>query len=97
MQNDILNIGGESFHSRLFIGTGKFSSGEILQQTIESSATQLVTVAMKRANPNGAADSIIDFIPQDRVKILPNTSECAMQRKLFLWLKCPERHWRPIG
>ncbi len=74
MQNDILNIGGESFHSRLFIGTGKFSSGEILQQTIESSATQLVTVAMKRANPNGPADSIIDFIPQDRVKILPNTS-----------------------
>ena len=74
MQNDILNIGGESFHSRLFIGTGKFSSGEILQQTIESSATQLVTVARKRANPNGTADSIIDFIRQDRVKILPNTS-----------------------
>jgi thiazole synthase len=74
MQNDILNIGGESFHSRLFIGTGKFSSGDILQQTIESSATQLVTVAMKRANLNGPADSIIDFIPQGRVKILPNTS-----------------------
>jgi thiazole synthase len=33
-----------------------------------------VTVAMKRASPNGSADSIIDFIPQDRVKILPNTS-----------------------
>jgi thiazole synthase len=74
MQNDILNIGGASFHSRLFIGTGKFSSGDILQQTIESSATQLVTVAMKRANLNGPADSIIDFIPQGRVKILPNTS-----------------------
>lgn len=74
MKNDILNIGGESFHSRLFVGTGKFSSGESLQRTIENSATELVTVAMKRASPNGSADSIIDFIPQDRVKILPNTS-----------------------
>jgi len=74
MKNDILNIGGESFHSRLFVGTGKFSSGESLQRTIKNSSTELVTVAMKRASPNGSADSIIDFIPQDRVKILPNTS-----------------------
>jgi len=74
MKNDILNIGGESFHSRLFVGTGKFPSGESLQRTIKNSATELVTVAMKRASPNGSADSIIDFIPQDRVKILPNTS-----------------------
>ena len=74
MKNDILNIGGESFHSRLFVGTGKFPSGESLQRTIKNSLTELVTVAMKRASPNGSADSIIDFIPQDRVKILPNTS-----------------------
>jgi len=74
MKNDILNIGGESFHSRLFVGTGKFPSGESLQRTIKNSATELVTVAMKRASPNGSAYSIIDFIPQDRVKILPNTS-----------------------
>ena len=74
MKNDILNIGGESFHSRLFVGTGKFPSGESLQRTIKNSSTELVTVAMKRASPNGSADSIIDFIPQDRVKILPNTS-----------------------
>ncbi|NDH15635.1 MAG: thiazole synthase [Opitutae bacterium] len=70
----MLNIGGESFHSRLFVGTGKFPSGESLQRTIKNSSTELVTVAMKRASPNGSADSIIDFIPQDRVKILPNTS-----------------------
>ena len=58
MISDPLEIAGESFHSRLFIGTGKFSSGEILQETIENCQSELVTVAMKRANPKGLEDSI---------------------------------------
>ena len=51
MTNDALEIAGESFNSRLFIGTGKFSSGEVLQQTVRNCKSELVTVAMKRANP----------------------------------------------
>src|SRR6056300_1684927 len=74
MENDTLQIGEECFSSRLFVGTGKFSSGLVLQETVKNCGTQMVTVAMKRANPNSNEDSILDFIPQDRVKILPNTS-----------------------
>jgi len=74
MENDILEIGGQNFRSRLFIGTGKFSSGQILEETIRNCGTELVTVAMKRANPNGLDDSILNYITRSNVKILPNTS-----------------------
>ena len=74
MENDILEIGGQNFRSRLFIGTGKFSSGQILEETIRNCGTELVTVAMKRANPNGLDDSILNYITKSNVKILPNTS-----------------------
>jgi thiazole synthase len=74
MENDTLQIGEECFSSRLFVGTGKFSSGLVLQETVKNCGTQMVTVAMKRANPNSNEDSILDYLPQDRVKILPNTS-----------------------
>jgi thiazole synthase len=74
MNTDSLEIAGESFNSRLFVGPGKFSSGQILQKTIQSSESELVTVAMKRANPKGMEDSILDYIQDTKVRLLPNTS-----------------------
>lgn len=71
---DNLNIAGEEFNSRLFIGTGKFESGQILEETIKACGSQMVTVAMKRANPNGSKDSILDYLDKNISKILPNTS-----------------------
>jgi thiazole synthase len=75
--NDYLNkleIAGEVFESRLFVGTGKFESGELLKKSVNASGSQMVTVAMKRANPNSEEDSILDFLDPGIVKILPNTS-----------------------
>ena len=63
MSDGTLKIADQSFNSRLFVGTGKFESGEILSQVIEYSETEMVTVAMKRANPKDEArDSIMHFI-----------------------------------
>ena len=73
-KKDFLQLGGESFSSRLFVGTGKFSSGQMLSKVIGSSGTEMVTVAMKRANPKGREDSILDFLGDDQVRLLPNTS-----------------------
>ena len=73
-KKDFLQLGGESFSSRLFVGTGKFSSGQMLSKVIGSSGTEMVTVAMKRANPRGREDSILDFLGDDQVRLLPNTS-----------------------
>jgi len=72
--NDTLKIGDHSFSSRLFVGTGKFSSGEVLADTLRSTGTELVTVAMKRADIKSAEDSILSHLDRNKYKLLPNTS-----------------------
>ena len=67
-------IGGEEFSSRLFLGTGKFSSNELMQKSIEASGSQLVTVALKRVDLKTNNDGLIQHIISPNVKLLPNTS-----------------------
>ena len=75
MNCEKLEIAGENFDSRLFVGTGKFSSGETLSQVIEYTGTEMVTVALKRANiGDESRDSILPHIQKSGVRILPNTS-----------------------
>lgn len=72
-----LTIAGRVFRSRLFAGTGKFSSNEIMRDTLEASGTEVVTVALRRANLSDAPDAfadILNFIDPQRYLILPNTS-----------------------
>ena len=70
---DELVIAGRSFTSRLFLGTGKFPSVAALRDTIASTGTELVTVALRRVDPT-ADEDILDAIDLDRVQLLPNTS-----------------------
>ncbi len=73
--NDNLIIGNREFSSRLFVGTGKFSSPEIMQKAIIASESQMITVAMKRVNMlNEATDDMLTHINRDNVQLLPNTS-----------------------
>jgi thiazole synthase len=69
---DDLMIAGRRFGSRLFLGTGKFPSGSALRAAIESSSTEMVTVALRRIDPT-AEEDILDAIP-DGVLLLTNTS-----------------------
>jgi thiazole synthase len=72
-----LIIAGRVFRSRLLLGTGKFSSNEKMRDAIEASGTELVTVALRRANLNATPDpfaNILDFIDREKYLILPNTS-----------------------
>ena len=71
---DELIIGGREFTSRLFVGTGKFSSNELMRKAIVASGTQMVTVAMKRIDMNNAEDDMLVHINQKDVQLLPNTS-----------------------
>ena len=69
-----LKIGEREFTSRLFVGTGKFSSPETMLEAIKSSGSQMITVAMKRVNMmNEATDEMLTHINRD-VQLLPNTS-----------------------
>ncbi|MBD5201712.1 MAG: thiazole synthase [Bacteroides sp.] len=73
--NDILSIGGRDFSSRLFVGTGKFSSNELMLRSIVASGSEMITVAMKRIDmEHGEEDDMLSHINRDRVQFLPNTS-----------------------
>jgi thiazole synthase len=75
--NRPLVIAGREFRSRLFVGTGKFSSPEVMRDALEASGTQIVTVALRRADLSGKKDpfaNILEFIDPMRYLLLPNTS-----------------------
>ena len=69
-----LVIAGREFSSRLFLGTGKFSSNELMQQAILASRTEMVTLAMKRIELNDSEDDMLQHIIQPNIQLLPNTS-----------------------
>ena len=72
-----LVIAGREFQSRLLIGTGKFSSPEMMRDALAASATQIVTVALRRADLSGEKDpfaNILEFIDPKKYLVLPNTS-----------------------
>lgn len=69
-----LVIGGRTFHSRLFVGTGKFSSNELMSRAITASETEMVTVAMKRVDMSNPQDDLLAHIRRPGVQLLPNTS-----------------------
>lgn len=69
-----LIIGGKEFTSRLFIGTGKFRSNELMARAIKASGSQMVTVAMKRIDMNNREDDMLRHVVADGVQLLPNTS-----------------------
>jgi thiazole synthase len=72
-----LIIAGRQFSSRLFLGTGKFPSPESMRGALAASGTEIVTVALRRADLSGRRDpfaNILEFIDPARFLILPNTS-----------------------
>lgn len=71
---DKLLIGDKAFNSRLFIGTGKFSSNEMMGKAAKASASELVTVALKRFNINDKEDDMLKHLEIPGVNLLPNTS-----------------------
>ena len=72
-----LTIAGRTFGSRLLLGTGKFASNELMSTALDASGTEIVTVALRRADLSGGRDpfaNILDFIDPKRYLLLPNTS-----------------------
>lgn len=71
---DLLKIGDKEFTSRLFTGTGKFSSNKEMQISLEASESELVTVGLKRVDLKNSEDPIIQHLQHPRINLLPNTS-----------------------
>ncbi|WP_028579126.1 thiazole synthase [Desulfogranum japonicum] len=73
MNDEGLRLGDTTFTNRLFTGTGKFASNEIIPEMLETSGSQMITVALRRIDMQSVTDNILQYIP-DGVTLLPNTS-----------------------
>src|ERR1700749_219349 len=75
--HDTLRIADREFHSRLFVGTGKYRSFQEMAQCHAASGAEVVTVAVRRGNlTHKTKESLIDYIDRSKMFILPNTAGC---------------------
>ncbi|QZE15646.1 thiazole synthase [Halosquirtibacter laminarini] len=75
IHNNQLTIANKSFRSRLFVGTGKYSSNEVMEESILASHSELVTMALKRVDlDKKGADDILKHLNHPHIHLLPNTS-----------------------
>jgi thiazole synthase len=81
-----LEIAGQDFASRLFLGTGGITNFEVLERVIEAAQPSFVTVAMRRVEV-GTGDSMIEVIRRHQVPILPNTAGCFTASEAVLTAK----------
>ena len=74
---DVLRIADRDFHSRLFVGTGKYRSFQEMARCHQASGAEVVTVAVRRVNlTDRSKESLIDYIDRSKIFILPNTAGC---------------------
>lgn len=70
-----LVIAGREFNSRLFLGTGKFMSNQLMSEAITASKTEMVTIAMKRVDMENKEDEMLSHVIENpNIQLLPNTS-----------------------
>ena len=74
---DTLCIAGQDFHSRLFVGTGKYPDNDTMVRAIRESRTAMVTVAVRRVDlDKSKEEGILFHLDPDEFFILPNTAGC---------------------
>jgi thiazole synthase len=99
-----LVIGTHSLRSRLIVGTGKYASYPLMQESLLRSGTDCITVAVRRERLIDAqGNNLLDFIDTDRYTLLPNTAGCfnaadavrvaRLGREILLGLENPGADW----
>lgn len=82
MADTKLKIGNREFTSRLLVGTGKYSSMEIMKQALEASGAEIVTVAVRRLNlEDRQKENLLDYLDTKKYTILPNTAACYSEEE----------------
>ena len=73
-----LTIAGQTYRSRLLVGTGKYKDFAQTREAIDASGAQIVTVAIRRVNigQNPGEPNLLDALPMSEFTILPNTAGC---------------------
>ena len=75
---DTLTIAGQTYGSRLLVGTGKYKDFEQTRAALDASGAEIVTVAIRRTNigQDASQPSLLDHVPPSRFTLLPNTAGC---------------------
>jgi thiazole synthase len=79
-----LIIAGKEFSSRLFLGTGKFSSHALMEEAIHASGSEMVTLALKRVNTANEDDNMLAHLRHPHIQWLPNTSGVRTAKEAIL-------------
>lgn len=99
-----LTLGPITLKNRLIVGTGKYESYELMQNALDASGADVVTVAVRRERlVDKDGRSLLDFLDLDRYTILPNTAGCfsaedavrvaRLGREILEQLDNPGQHW----
>ncbi len=99
-----LKIGTHTLHSRLIVGTGKYSSYDLMRESLDLSGCDCLTVAVRRERLiDKQGQNILDFIDTKRYTLLPNTAGCftaedairvaRLGREILLGLENPGADW----
>lgn len=110
MSEGSYRVGSFEFNSRLFVGTGKYATFDLMERALEAAACEVVTVAIRRdvLAPQGGAkpDNILDHVNLKRLTVLPNTAGCftakdavrsaKLSRELLEGLDNPGARWVKI-
>jgi thiazole synthase len=102
--SEMLKIGTHQFSSRLFIGTGKYATYELMQEALDVSGSECITVAVRRERLfDSQGRRLLDFIDTNRYTILPNTAGCfnaddavrtaRMGREILSQMENPGANW----
>lgn len=93
----MLKIANKTFSSRLFTGTGKFSSAALMEEALLASGSELVTVALKRVEMHNQQDDILSHLKHPQFNLLPNTSGVRTAKEAIfaaeLAREALETHW----
>lgn len=70
-------VAGRTFRSRLFVGTGKYASTEVMREALDASGSEVITVAVRRERLfNAEGRSLLEYLDLGRYTVLPNTAGC---------------------
>lgn len=104
LEADGFNLGTHRLASRLIVGTGKYSSYELMAEALALSGTDCITVAVRRERLiDKSGRNILEFLPGNRYLLLPNTAGCftaddavrvaRLGREILLGLENPGADW----
>ncbi len=86
-ENDLL-LAGKKIKSRLLIGSALYPSPKIMQQAISASESEIVTVSLRRQNPQaGGGNDFWELLKSLDLNILPNTAGCHSAKEAIVTAK----------